>query len=844
MPVEIPPVKDITGLEEKWVPSWEEKGVYRFRKDRVTSREQVFSIDTPPPTVSGSLHLGHVFSYTHTDLIARYKRMRGFEVFYPMGWDDNGLPTERRVQNYFKVICDPNLPYEPGFVPDPSAKEPRRISRPNFVELCHLLTRQDEAAFEELWRTLGLSVDWSLTYATIDPHSVRTSQASFLRLVALGRAYQAESPTLWDVDFRTAVAQAELKDVEVPGAYHRIRFELEGGASVEVDTTRPELLAACVALVAHPDDPRYAGLAGATATTPVFKVRVPIHLHPLAEPEKGTGIAMVCTFGDLTDVTWWRELGLPLRSVLSREGTMAPVRFGEGSFPSEDPDAANKAYSELVGLSVEKARANMVEILARTGSLVGEPRPIKHTVKFFEKGDRPLEIMPVRQWFIRILDLKDKLIELGRALAWHPSHMRNRFEAWVSGLSADWNISRQRFFGVPFPVWYPLDEDGSPDYGRPILARQEDLPVDPSVHAPPGYAPDQRDKPGGFTAETDVMDTWATSALTPQIAGHKEDDPELFRKVFPMDLRPQGHEIIRTWLFVTLVKSYLEEGVVPWRHAAISGWVLDPDRKKMSKSVGNVITPMPLLKSYGPDAVRYWAAKGRPGTDTAIDENQIRVGRRLAVKILNAAKFCFGRLEEIPPQKPARLTPLDEGMLSCLAATVERATEHFEAYDYTRALESVEDFFWDFCDNYIELVKARAYGEKDEEGLTSARYSLHEAMRTMLLLFAPFLPFTTEEVWSWVEDSSVHSQRWPSARPYSSDTTNAYEVAKALLSTVRRAKTEAKKSVKAPVTRLVVRAEEGELAVLDSFAFDLRHAANAESLEFQAADGLGVEVEF
>jgi valyl-tRNA synthetase len=777
MPVspDMPAKPVLEGLEAKWTARWDADATYRF--DRFAARERVFSIDTPPPTVSGSLHVGHVFSYTHTDIIARFQRMSSRAVFYPMGWDDNGLPTERRVQNYFGVRCDPSLPYDPdglarlraaraeGGGKSTSASAIVSVSRPNFIELCSELTREDEKAFEHLWRTLGLSVDWTLTYATIGKDAQRVSQLAFLRLLAKSRAHQVEAPTLWDVDFKTAVAQAELEDREMPGAYHRIRFAKDDGGFVEIDTTRPELIPACVALVAHPDDARYKPLFGRTVLTPLFRAPVDVKAHPLADPEKGTGIAMICTFGDVTDVTWWRELSLPVRAIIQPNGALGAVTWGTTGFPSADPPRAQEQYQALAGLSATKARTKIVEALKTSGDLIGDPRPITHHVKFYEKGDRPLEIVTSRQWFFKTMDIQSELIARGRQIDWHPPYMRSRYENWINGLNGDWCVSRQRFFGVPFPVWYGLRADGSVDHNKLFVPAEDRLPVDPSTDRPDGFTEAQRGQANGFVGDPDVMDTWATSSLSPFLVCGWERDPELWDLTFGnrerpaadrgMSLRPQAHDIIRTWLFSTVLRSHLEEDASPWKHAAISGWVLDPDRKKMSKSKGNVVTPLGLLEEHGSDAVRYWAAKGGPGVDTAFDTGQMQVGRRLAIKLLNASKFVLTKTEPIGPVTAT----LDRGMLARLVAVIERATNALRDYDYAVALREIETFFWWFCDDYIELVKRRRAG--DDGNAASANKAAQVALSGMLRLFAPFLPFVTEEVWSWWQTGSVHHAPWP-----------------------------------------------------------------------------------
>ena len=822
----MPEKPTLDGIEQKWVDSWQGQGTYSF--DRTATRDQVFSIDTPPPTVSGSLHVGHVFSYTHTDCVARYQRMNGKSVFYPMGWDDNGLPTERRVQNYFGVRCDPSLPYDPDFTPpEEPGKNQIAISRRNFVELCEQLTIEDEKAFEDLWRRLGISVDWKMTYQTIGSNARAISQRAFLHNLARNEAYQTEAPTLWDVTFRTAVAQAELEDRERPGAYHRIGFARPDGEALYIETTRPELMAACVALVAHPDDERYQPLFGTTVTSPIFGVEVPVLAHTLADPEKGSGIAMICTFGDTTDVTWWRELQLATRPIIGWDGRIL----------TETPawittQLGQDAYAAIAGLTAHSAKEKMVELLQLSGDLVGEIRQIVHPVKFFEKGDKPLEIVTTRQWYIRNggrdADLRAQLVERGRQITWHPDHMKVRYENWVEGLNGDWLISRQRFFGVPVPVWYALDAQGNPMWDQVLTPDDALLPIDPSTDCPAGYSPEQRGVAGGFIGDPDVMDTWATSSLTPQIAGGWSIDDDLWSRVWPFDVRPQAHEIIRTWLFSTVVRAHLEADQLPWKHAAISGWILDPDRKKMSKSKGNVVTPIDLLDEHGSDGVRYWAASGRPGTDTAFDVGQMKVGRRLATKLLNASKFVLSQ-GFAPPHAVSHA--IDKALLTNLASVVDDATTAFEAFNYTKALEVTEQFFWSFCDDHVELVKDRAYGLAGEEAAASARAALNVALETLLKLFAPFLPFVTEEVWSWWQDGSVHHAAWPTSGALNAVIGDGTEVQVELvalaadaISQLRKVKSEAKVSMKAGLEQVTFAATAAHIALLQQVEVDLAAA--------------------
>ena len=889
-PRALPDHYDSQAVETRLCEEWERDGIYRFDPGR--PREETFVVDTPPPTVSGSLHIGHVFSYTHADIIVRYQRMRGKGIFYPMGWDDNGLPTERRVQNFFHVRCDPQLPYEPGLsLPAPGSlphgAPVRGVSRKNFIELCRTMTENDERAFRALWERAGLSVDWHQMYATIDETSRRAAQLSFLELFERGELYNREAPTVWDVDFRTAVAQAEMEDRAVAGAFHHVAFAVEGDSrTFTIATTRPELLPACVGVAVHPGDGRWAGLVGRDALTPVFHVPVPIFASDIVDPEKGTGILMVCTFGDSSDVQWWREKGLALRQVIGRDGRFLPVVFGSPGWPSRKPDAANAAYRRLEGKRVAEARRETVLLLrdssaAASGNevpLQGEPQPISHQVNFYEKGEHPLEFITTRQWFVRLLDKKEMLREQGNRISWHPDHMRLRYLNWTDNLQFDWCVSRQRFFGVAFPVWYPLDGAGLPDYAHPILAEASRLPVDPMTDAPPGMREEQRGAPGGFVADPDVFDTWFTSSLSPQIVSGWKSDPARHSSLFPMDLRPQAHEIIRTWAFYTIVKSVLHEGTIPWKDIMLSGFIMDPDRKKMSKSKGNVVTPVEFLERYTADGVRYWAGTARLGTDAAFDEKMLKVGKRLVTKLYNAAKFVLSQQGTRHPPREQ----IDLAFIARLAGCVERATAAFESFDFARALSETETFFWSsFTDSYIELVKGRAKGGGEApragpgqgaatgedgagagqgaavgagravapggeggaaEGGGSAIATLRLGLSVLLRLFAPFLPFVTEEAWSWIFAAetgwkTIHKSPWPGPGDFEGIPAPArletFDAAAACLSAVHRLKTQSQVSIGSELPVMRVAAGATTLEALRPALDDVRSAARASRLDLE-----------
>lgn len=834
-PQSLPKHFDAAEAEVRLDERWQAEGLYHYDPTRI--REETFVIDTPPPTVSGSLHIGHVFSYTQTDTVARYQRMRGRNIYYPIGWDDNGVPTERRVQNLFHVRCDPALPYEPGLeFEEANAKTrkspPRVVSRRNFIELCAEVTRRDEGAFMELWRRVGLSVDWREEYATIDERSRLLAQLSFRDLWEKGHLYSQFAPFMWDVDFQMAVAQAEVEDRPRPGAYHRIRFGVaESDESFVIATTRPELLPACVGVTAHPDDERYRGLFGRNAVTPLFHAPVPIFPSELADPNKGTGILMVCTFGDATDVQWWRDQGLALRQVVGLNGRLRPVEFetiGAGDFDSLAPERANGAYAELQGKGLKQARKAIVELLGDPAQSVagegaplqGEPEAIEHAVRFYEKGDSPLEFVPTRQWFVRLLDKKKDLIAKGETIAWHPAHMEKRFRDWTEHLAYDWCISRQRYFGVPIPVWYPLDANGDPDYDAPLVAEAAQLPADPMSDTPPGYDEAQRGQPGGFVGEADIFDTWFTSSLSPQIGSRWLLEPERHRRLFPADLRPQSHEIIRTWAFYTIAKAHLHEDSVPWHHVAISGWILDPDRKKMSKSKGNVVTPLPLIEQFSADAVRYWASSARLGADTALDEKVFKIGKRLVTKLFNAAKFVLG--QEGPVGPPSN--ELDLAFLAELKALVTRATRAYDGFDQAQALQDTESFFWTrFTDTYLELAKVRARGEGGfcSADQASALASLRFGLSVLLRLFAPVLPYICEDIWSWcfAEESghpSIHRAPWPGDTEFAAFEAprerESFALAIAALAAIHKAKADASVSMGKEVATLTLAASEPTLA--------------------------------
>lgn len=852
-------------IEKKYKEQWENDQVYFYKP---SSKKEKFIIDTPPPTVSGSLHIGHVFSYTQTDIIARFQRMLGKEVFYPMGWDDNGLPTEKRVQNLYGIQCDPQMDYEPSLSLEKTDQKKisfRPVSRKNFLEICEKQVLEDEIKYKELWKSMALSVDWNQNYKTIGHYAQSLAQLSFLDLYRKDLVENRLSPVLWDTQFQTAVAQADIEDREQKGFYHDILFTVDEKESFVISTTRPELLPACVAVAAHPEDDRYKKFFGRKAVTPLFYREVPVIPSLHANPEKGTGILMVCTFGDMEDVAFCRKYKRPILQVIDEQGFFKDVSFGSGNFQSLRADEAQSHYSFLKSLRVKPARKKIAEILKEKGLLKGEPKECLHSVKFYEKGDFPLEILAKRQWYIKILDHKKELLQQGRKIQWHPQAMRKRYEQWVEGLNQDWCISRQRAYGVPFPVWYSVNNKGLKDYEQVILPKWDFsktvdsyvlkeskslLPVDPLKQSPEGFNEEHRAQPGGFEGENHVMDTWAISSLTPYINSGWHLNREKHKKLFPADLRPQAHEIIRTWAFYTIAKTYFHEKKIPWKNIAVSGWIVNPDRAKMSKSKGNALSPENLIKTYSADAIRYWSAKSRLAQDTVYDENLFKTGQRLLVKIFNASRFVQIQIGDYPFPGVDQILkdisyPVDQAWVRQMNWLRDSVLKHLQNYEHSLALERAEEVFWSFCDNYLELIKSRVYQSKGKEEGISACRALDYSLYMFLKIFAPYFPYVTEEIWQSRykgESSSIHKAVW-SSESFLKKQLNRFDVLKknqsslqnldnafAILEQVRSSKSQQNKSLASPLKKLEIKAKSLHLKELEIYKEDIARASHV-SLE-------------
>jgi valyl-tRNA synthetase len=778
---------------------WAENAIYRFDPD---ASGPIYTIDTPPPTVSGELHIGNCFSFTHTDVIARFRRMRGERVFYPMGFDDNGLPTERFVE---KII----------------QRKATDMDRSEFIARCMELIQQTEDRFEKLLRLLGLSVDWSYRYSTISPQAQRTSQWSFIQLYQAGRAYSQLAPTLWCPECRTAIAQAEVDDTILPTRFSTFAFHLQNGDILPIATTRPELLPACVAIFVHPADERYQHLIGTTArlASAAFSskewIEVPVLADELADPTKGSGAVMCCTFGDSTDVRWWRTHQLPLLSVIDRAGRMTELA------------------GPLAGLSIAEARQCILEQLATEGLLLHQEL-IEHAVGTHERCGTPVEYLNTRQWFIRVLDQKERLLEAGRKIRWYPEHMRTRYEHWVENLQWDWCISRQRFLGVPFPAWTCRR------CGTMTLATLEQLPVDPRTTSP---AQPCACGSTDFEPEPDVMDTWATSSCTPLLIsrwiGRWTDDPAWFAQHFPASLRPQGHDIIRTWAFYTVVKALYHTNDIPWQSIMISGHALSAERGKISKSKAHDESgPIELLAQESADAFRYWATSVRTGNDTPFQPDMLTNGRRLITKLWNASRFAERHLVDFEPEQLAKssvhLLPTDRWLLSRLARTIAYATAELEQNEYATARAEIERFFWsDLCDNYLELIKARLYND-DGPTRDAACWTLYYALLSVTKLLAPYMPYVTETIYQGLfrkreGAASLHIASWPPERPDWIDE-EAEEAGQALLTwlhQVRRYKAEQNLSVGAELATLRIIVRPALHALLTESLVDIKSATRA-----------------
>ena len=813
--VEFPSKYKFSDSEKKWQEFWQKHGVYLWDKNE--TRDRTYVVDTPPPTVSGQLHIGHVYSYTHTDFIVRYQRMKGMNIFYPMGFDDNGLPTERLVEAKRKVRAS-------------------SMNREEFIAICQDVVEVEEAKFHDLFNRIALSVDWNIEYRTISPISCKISQMSFLDLIHKDQIYRDSQPMLWDPVDQTALAQADIEDHEKTTFMNDIQFTTEGGALIIIATTRPELLPACVAVLFHPDDTRYNKLAGKFAISPLFGVKVPLLADDMVDPEKGTGLVMCCTFGDQTDILWWRKHKLPTKIIFSKWGTIAGIEFDDTCI---DKEKAEKFAMEIVGMKIIQAREKIIELLKNEGLLSSQTERIQ-TVKCAERSGTPLEILTTPQWFIKAINHKDELANRSNELNWHPYSMKIKLDSWIQGVSLDWCISRQRYFGVPFPVWYSKRKG---EEGKIILASTQQLPVDPSHDLPSGYTREE------VQADKDVMDTWSTSSVSPQLSSHGITqgfmvDQKRHKALFPADLRPQAHEILRTWAYYTLLKSHLHENTLPWKNIMISGWCLASDRSKMSKSKGNVLVPDTLLEQFGADVIRYWSASSKLGADTAYSEDVMNNGKRLVNKLWNAAKFVSQHFDKIPNEyKNAELSELkdkiccdfDKYFITRLSGLVHSATSEFEKYEYAGAMDQTEQFFWClFCDNYLEITKTRAYDEenKNAAGALSARLTLYHGLKIILKLFAPFLPHITEELYQllYSTDDSIHSRHsWPVLDLVFSGVDKSSEQLIDVLEMVRKVKAKDNLSIKAPINYIEIM---GKKSLSDDLIADLQNVTSTMEIRF------------
>ena len=778
--------------EPKWQKFWEDKNIYAFDEN---SDKEIYSVDTPPPTASGRMHIGHAFSYTQQDFIVRFQRMLGKNVFYPFGVDDNGVATERLIEKLKKVKA-------------------RDIGRKRFVKLCYeTVLNELRPQYLEEWKSIGMSCDWDIFYSTINEHSQKISQWSFIDLYKKKRVYRKDAPSMWCPECQTGISQVECEDKEFESKFLDIVFRVDGKDLI-IATTRPELLPACVAVIAHPDDKRHQQLIGKKAIVPLFNQEVPILADKRANPEKGTGIVMCCTFGDQTDMEWQKAHNLPIIIAISKDGKMT------------------NAAKEYEGLHVKKARKKIIEDLKQSKLLLKE-KPIKHFVNVHERCKTEIEFLKTEQWFIKYLDLKDKMLEWGASLNWYPKHMKTRYDHWAEGLQWDWLISRQRFFGIPFPLWY------CKKCNEVILAREQDLPVDPLKDKPPvKTCPKCRSQE--FIPEKDVLDTWATSSLTPQLAVDLFKGKKIYKKLFPMSLRPQAHDIITFWLFNTVVKSQLHFKKNPWKDVVISGHALDPKGKKMSKSLGNAIEPQKMIEKYSADALRFWAAGSKLGDDLPFQEKDLVTGEKFITKIWNAGKFVFMNLEDYDNKKVKNLELMDKWILSKLSGIIKTSTDFFEKYEYVRTKSEVDNFFWHtFADNYLEIVKDRIYNkeQRGEKARKSAKYTLYTTLLSVVKMMAPIMPHITEELFQlhfkkYEKEKSIHKTLWPSLNMSDEKAEKAGDWFISILEDVRRAKSEKSLSMKKPVKKIIAKGKITKEEFSEIRA-DLAAVTNAEEIVFE-----------
>jgi len=787
-------------IEPKIREFWEKNRVFAFN-ERTTRK--IFAVDTPPPTISGAMHLGHAFSYSQQDFMVRFMRMRGNEIYYPFGTDDNGLATDRLIEKMKKVRS-------------------ADMDRGEYVKLVLKTLGEIRPGFVRVWKDLGISCDFSYYYTTIDDHCRRISQKSFIDLYKMGREYRKEAPTLWCPECRMAIAQVEMKDKELTSSFKDIAFKI-GGEDVVIATTRPELLPACVAVFVHPDDGRYKKYVGKKAAVPLMGMEVPVLADAKVDQDKGTGMVMCCTFGDQTDIEWYLEHKLPMRVVLTKDGKM------------------NERAGKYAGMFIKEARKRIIEDLREADLLRGET-PIKHMVNTHERCGTEIEILNAKCWFIKYLDLRGEFIKLGGEMRWHPDFMRVRYDNWIKGLKWDWCISRQRHYGVPFPVWYCRK------CGEPMLADEGDLPVDPLTDKPKGKC-----KCGSkdFEPERDVMDTWATSSMSPQLALQLVKDEKTRKRMYPMGLRPQAHDIITFWLFNTVVKSWLHYKTVPWKDIAISGFVLDPYGVKMSKSKGNAIAPEGVIDKCGADALRFWAGGSRLGEDLSYQEKDIVTGQKTMTKLWNASRFLSINIKT-KPAKPKKLAVVDRWILHSLNNLIKDATVHFEGYDYSQTKMGTEGFFWrEFCDNYLEMIKYRLYGGDD----ASARYTLYVVLLDILKLFAPIIPYITEEIYQEMfaeheKDVSIHVSPWPEVREefVDEEAFKAGELAKKIIAALRQWKAGQKMALNADVSNITIDCSSEDKKIIESVKEDIMGTMKVKAVGFGNAkeviveDGLSLDV--